>query len=225
MTRTHTRLIDYQRLEARGKSSVLIIKLMMACNDMQLANEAASDWKEDQPRNKKYRQAGARMYFTRLQMAHLHEALKIVEEIRKDVWLMALLSTCDNQTQASFRKLEACLKGGTNRNLVEKIIGRIRSNLTFHYDETGKQIERAISEIAATPGGHHAQVTRGSTAYLWYFKAGDEIMDKIVVRHIWNIPRDKNLREETDAIADRMHEIFLTFMDFAGEFIWKYSER
>jgi len=43
MTRTHTRLIDYQRLEARGKSSVLISKLMMACNDMQLANEAASN--------------------------------------------------------------------------------------------------------------------------------------------------------------------------------------
>jgi hypothetical protein len=98
MTRTHTRLIDYQRLEARGKSSVLVIKLMMACNDMQLANEAASNWKEDQPRNKQYRQAGARMYFIRLQMAHLHEALKIADEIRHDNQLMALLSTYDSRT-------------------------------------------------------------------------------------------------------------------------------
>ena len=105
MTRTHTRLINYQRLEAGGKSSVLVIKLMMACNDMQLANEAAASWKEDQPKNKQYRQTGARMYFTRLQMAHLHEALKIVEEIRNDDQLMALLSTCDSQTQASFREL------------------------------------------------------------------------------------------------------------------------
>ena len=160
MTRTHTRLIDYQRLEARGKSSVLVIKLMMACNDMQLANEALSHWKEDQPRNKQYRQAGARMYFIRLQMAHLHEALKIAEEIRDDDQLMALLSTCDSQTQASFRKLETWLKGGVDRALVEKIIGQVRHNLTFHYDENGKQIERAISEIAAIPGGHHAHVTR-----------------------------------------------------------------
>jgi hypothetical protein len=124
MTRTHTRLIDYQRIEARGKSSVLVIKLMMACNDMQLANEAASNWREDQPRNKQYRQVGARMYFIRLQMAHLHEALKIVEEIRSDEQFMALLSTCDNQTQASFSKLETWLKGGADRFLVERIIGQ-----------------------------------------------------------------------------------------------------
>lgn len=223
MTRTHTRLIDYQRLEARGKSSVLVIKLMMACNDMQLANEAASNWKEDQPRNRQYRQTGARMYFIRLQMAHLHEALKIVEEIRNDDPLMVLLFTCDSQTQASFRKLEACLKGGTNRALVEKIIGQVRHNLTFHYDETGKQIERAISAIAAIPGGHHAHVTRGSNAYLWHFEAGDEVMDKIIVRYIWRIPSGANLREEADAIAHQMHEIFLTFVDFAGELIWKFS--
>jgi hypothetical protein len=110
MTRTHTRLIDYQRLEARGRSSVLVIKLMMACNDMQLENEAAFNWKEKQPRNKQYRQVGARMYFIRLQMAHLHEALKIVEDVRNDDHLMVLLSTCDSQTQTSFRKLaKLCL--------------------------------------------------------------------------------------------------------------------
>lgn len=62
---------------------MLVVKLMMACNDMQLANEALSSWKENQPRNRQCRQAGAKMYFARLQMAHLHEALKIIEEIRK----------------------------------------------------------------------------------------------------------------------------------------------
>ena len=138
---------------------------------------------------------------------------------------MALLSICDSQTQSSFRKLKSYLKGGENRTLVEKIIGQVRHNLTFHYDETGKWIARAISEIAAIPGGHHAHVVRGSNAYLWHFEAGDEIMDKIIVRYIWQIPQDKNLREEADAISDQMHDIFLTFMDFSGEFIWRYSER
>jgi hypothetical protein len=38
-------------------------------------------------------------------MAHLHEALKIVEDVRNDDHLMVLLSTCDSQTQTSFRKL------------------------------------------------------------------------------------------------------------------------
>jgi hypothetical protein len=138
---------------------------------------------------------------------------------------MTLLFTLDSQTQASFRKLEACLQGGANHGLVDKIIGQVRHNLTFHYDETGKQIERAISEIAAIPGGHQARVTRGSNAYLWHSEPGDEIVDKIVVRYICRIPRDKDAREEADAIADQMHDVFLAFVDFAGEFIWAYSAR
>jgi hypothetical protein len=49
------------------------------------------------------------------------------------------------------------------------------------------------------------------------------VVDKIIVRYIWSMPPDKNLREKADAIADQMHEMFLTFVDFAGEFIWQYS--
>jgi hypothetical protein len=198
---------------------------MMACNDMQLANEALHSWKEDQPRDKQYRQPGAKMYFIRIQMAHLYEGLKILAEIRRDERLMTLLSTCDSETQASFRKLEAYVKGGERRALLDRIIGQVRHNLTFHYNETGKLIEQAISEIAAIPGGHYSRVTRGSNAYLWHFEVGDEITDKIVIRYIWKIPYDKTVREEADAIADQMHEIFLAFLDFAGEFIWKYAEQ
>ena len=80
MNRTSTRVVDYQRLLDRGRAATIVVKLMMACNDMQLANEALSGWKEEQPRNRQYRQIGAKMYFVRVQMAHLHEALNIIEE-------------------------------------------------------------------------------------------------------------------------------------------------
>jgi hypothetical protein len=68
-------------------------------------------------------------------------------------------------------------------------------------------------------------VTRGDTAYLWYFKAADEVVDSIVVRQIWGIPSDADVRVEADRIADRVHQIFLWFMDFSGEFVWNYCER
>jgi hypothetical protein len=85
MSRTHTKIISYQKLEARGKSAVLIVKLMMACNDLQLTNEALSEWSKEQPRSRQYREKGAQIYFVRLQFAHLHEALKIVDQIRDDL--------------------------------------------------------------------------------------------------------------------------------------------
>ena len=50
------------------------------------------------------------------------------------------------------------------------------------------------------------------------------VVDSIVVRQIWAIPRDADLRVEADKVADRAHQIFLWFVDFSGEFIWKYCE-
>src|ERR1700730_4859846 len=146
MAQTHTRLIDYRKLHARGKSATLVIKLMMACNDLQLANEALSQWKDEQPRNRSNRQRGARMYFLRLQIAHLFEAFKIIDEIRNDTLLSALVWQCDQHTQASFKYLEQFARGGTQRQWFQTIVGRIRGNLTFHYDESGTLIERAIAD-------------------------------------------------------------------------------
>ena len=50
----------------------------------------------------------------------------------------------------------------------------------------------------------------------------DDIVDSIVVRQLWGIPRQSDLRLEADMIADYQYEITLSFIDFAGEFIWKY---
>ena len=40
----------------------------------------------------------------------------------------------------------------------------------------------------------------------------------------WNIPGSSDLRAEADKIADRVHQIFLFFIDFSGEFIWRYCK-
>jgi hypothetical protein len=61
--------LDFQRLQLAGQSAATVVKLMMACNDMQLAG-----WKKQQPRSQKHREVGAKMYFLRLQISHLYEA-------------------------------------------------------------------------------------------------------------------------------------------------------
>ena len=73
--------MKFDTLLARGQSAATVVKLMMACNDLSLANQALADWKKEQPNLRKSRQSGAQMYFVRLQIGHLYEGLKVIEEI------------------------------------------------------------------------------------------------------------------------------------------------
>lgn len=222
MAMTRTKYVDLQAFSDRGKSGTTVVQLMMACNDLSLANQALSEWKKEQPRNKKSRQVGAGMYFVRLQLAHLHEGLKIIDALRKDPALLTFVKLCDTQTQESFHKLQQYLPKGPLRKEFEQLVGRVRHNLTFHYDESGKLIENAIADRASRDEARMSSITRGDTGHSWHFRIADDVVDSIVVRQIWDIPANADVRAEADKIADRVHHIFLWFIDFAGEFIWKY---
>jgi hypothetical protein len=224
MSRTTTRYLDFQTLRTRGPSAATVVKLMMACNDLSLANQALTEWKTEQTNQKKARQLGAGMYFIRTQFSHLNEGMKIIKAIRADQSLMALVSQCDRQTQSSFSQLEYFLPKGKNSKEFETIVGRIRNNITFHYDESGSLIERSIANIAGKAKDRTSAITRGSTAHLWYFAPADRVVNDIVCHEIWRIPRDADVMDEANKIADRCHEIAMLFLDFAGEFIWRYCE-
>lgn len=222
MSRTTTRFVHFRHFQLGGPSAAIVIKLMMACNDMQIANECLAEWKRQQPRHRKHRERGARMYFVRLQISHLFEAFKIVEQIRGDSNLMRRVKQCDLRTQNSFRELESFLASGAKARWLEDMVGKLRHNLVFHYTQNDKLIIRAVGDLANDTVSRHSSITRGSTAYLWYFKLADDVLDRIVVRQIWGVPSDEELCAEVDRIADEIHEAFLCFVDFAGEFIWNY---
>ncbi|MCE2927396.1 MAG: hypothetical protein LW823_07140 [Rickettsiales bacterium] len=226
MTRTTSRSIQFDNLKGDEDASALVIKLMISCNDLQLSNESLSDWKQDQPLKKKYRQTGAGMYFIRLQIGHLFEGLKILEKINQNTFLKEVIGQCDEETKKSFKFLEPYFTQNTvERKRLELIVGQIRHNLVFHYNKTSKLIKTAIKDRASREEAKNSTITRGSESYLWHFKPADDILDSIVVRQIWQIPRDKDLRVESDKISDEIHMIFLKYMDFSGEFIWKYFEK
>lgn len=220
MSKITAKQVSFESLGAKGKSAITVIKLMMLCNDLQLVNEALHQWKKEQPISKKHRQTGASMYFLRAQLSHLHEGMKVIQEIREDERLTALVKECDLQTQCSFIKLEEYLRESRD-NKSGNIIAQIRHNITFHYNENGKQVKKAISERISS-NSRISTITRGSHAYLWHFKVADDVIDSIVCRQIFDIQRTANLREEADKIAEKCHAVFLSFMDFSGEFIWRF---
>jgi hypothetical protein len=218
-------MLPVDALLRRGKSSTTLVKLMMACNDLTLANDALGMWKKEDGRQRLSRQRGAQMYFVRLQIGHLVEALKIVEEFRKDPELMRLLQRCDARTRASFAHLEPFLKGGVREREFTGLAGQLRHNLAFHYNESGKLIERALARRGTRFPGKPSVVTRGTPPILSYFSLADELLDSIVVRQLWGIPEDADLRNAADDAIMRVHEVLLAFVDFAGEVCWKLTER
>jgi hypothetical protein len=82
---------------------VCIIRLMMVVNDMSLAMDAQRRWTEDAMKERKHRERGAKIYFIRLQISHIYEAMKIVKEIRYSPELMKAVDRSDLFTKKGFK--------------------------------------------------------------------------------------------------------------------------
>lgn len=217
-------MLAFRKLAKDGKSGALLGKLMLACMDIQTANEALTVWSEPQSGLRVGQQRGARLYFSRLQFAHLYEALKIVQQINEDPRLRAMVADCDKQTQKSFASLLPYGKGGTKAARIEELIGRLRNNLTFHYDESGKLFERAI-EALAKKDNFQAEITRGNRHHLWNFEPAAWIVDQIVTRQQWGIPEHVDAVEAANRKIEEISPIVHSLLDFAGEILWRYASK
>lgn len=224
MARLLMRPVRFDQLQSKGRESAIVVKLMMACNDLSLANQALEDWKKTTERERRDRKRGAGMYFVRVELSHLHEALKIIHQLERTPTLRALVEQCDARTQESYAEVLAHAYGGAKHGRFQQLVEQMRHKVAFHYDDSGKLIWWAIEDRASRPDGNHSSITRASEAHRWRFDVADDVVDSMVVRKFWQIPRSADLREEADKIADEVHAVLLRFVDFCGEFIWKYCE-
>lgn len=221
MGRTQTKFVDLQRLHSCGDSASLIIRLMMAFNDISVANQCLSIFKKEQPPMRKHVQRGAAMYFIRLQCGHLNEAMKIVREIRDDQKLCDTVKRCSQIAQESFDKLTNSLKGSSNNAEFEQYVGQIRHNTVFHYTKN-KLVNKALSDRSSRSESCRSKITRGDDISLWRFELADDIVDSVVCRQIWKIPRNADLRKEADLKADYGSKLCQSFLNFSGEFIFRF---
>jgi len=79
-----------------------MIRLMMAQNDIAVANEGLREWTFTAEKRKITRQNGGRLYYGRMLMSHVIEALKVIKEIQNDPRLSAAVQQCDIKTRQSF---------------------------------------------------------------------------------------------------------------------------
>lgn len=223
---TTSRQVNFEDFEAVGHSANLVVRLMMACNDASISNQCLEGTRSSDHGYADDRTAhAAAMYFVRTQLSHLFEGIKIVQDVRSDAFLMSILARCDSRTKSSFDYLVHFCPGEPKESRIQKILGQLRHNVGFHYHESGKWIGAAISERAKDPKLRFSRITRGSHAYKWRFHLADEVVETIVIRKIWEIPNSMDALEESNKITAEINELFLAFVDFCGEFIWKFCEK
>ena len=184
---------------------------------MSLAADAQRRWTEDPKREREHRQRGAKIYFMRLQISHIFEALTIIEEIRDNPDLMKAVDRSDKFTKKGFASLLAFIGSPEYR-----MMARIRNNLTFHYDP--KTMERAIASLVARHPDATGSISLGDEPHNWYFEPGDMVGDRAAVREIFKVPETADVAAETDKIVLRIHEIVQLFGGFAGSLIWQNTK-
>jgi hypothetical protein len=80
------------------KLGSIILRLMIAMNDIGITNSSMAEWEKSDDPKKKARWRGGVLYFGRVQSAHLFEALSIIDEIKKDRSLMAAVDRADRHS-------------------------------------------------------------------------------------------------------------------------------
>ncbi|MBI5521607.1 MAG: hypothetical protein HY910_03175 [Desulfarculus sp.] len=220
MPRTRTIYVDVQRLINSGDHASLIVRLMMASNDLALANICLSHCKNNPSSPSKQTQWGAELYFVRLQCGHLNEGLKLIQEIQGIDYLKDRIDRCSQYAQASYAKLINCTKGGNEWSEFNQYVERIRHKVTFHY--ANKEVSKSLSSLASKPTATIPNINAGDHITLGRFGLADDIVDNIVCRQIWKIPESANLQEEANKRADFGSKLCLAFLGFSSEFITNY---
>jgi hypothetical protein len=197
-----------------GDLPSVLIRLMLAINDIALAADANDAWAETTEHPRAHLKGRARRYFVRLIMSHVHEALKIIDEISRSPDLIAIVDQSDAHTRENFKKLIAILNSPERGRL-----SRFRSNATFHYDKkvAAEHLQRVVGQDPAAPWGYSV----GSTPVDWNFELGDAVMAHMVVKFVLGAdePRSPARAKKVAEISTRLDQIAMMFTGFAKSFI------
>jgi hypothetical protein len=211
--KSRTFIAKTAELLADKEMASVIVRLMMALNDIAMASEGLGEWIATDDYRKVQRQNGGKLYYGRMLMAHVYEGLTIIEDIQKSARLNEAVQKCDPQTRASFGAVAAFLGSADHEMLC-----KIRNNAAFHYAR--KLALRALEQLDAKYPGHTFTYSLGVDPLVdWYFELGDLVSDRMVVRNIFKADEDADLRRAIDPILVRLHTMAGAFSDFAGNFI------
>ena len=130
------------------------------------------------------------------------------------------LKEAKQQNEATVDAAAKAISRFEDYNKYRDYILKVRQKTVFHYD--GKLVEKALADRANRTEAKISKITRGDHISLWRFDLSDDIVDSLICRQLWKIPREENLREKADEISDFGSNLCVSFLDFCGEYIFSY---
>lgn len=219
MSWTRTLLVDLSKMARQLDDASVVLRLMMVCNDLTVANAKLGEARQMEDTGPfEHLRWGTGMYFVRLQIGHLNEAMSVLHDLRNRPRLMELAVRCSEHAQEKFHELEACLQGGSQHREFQSKLELVRHKTVFHYDN--KLVRNALRDRAQT-WKKSQTVTTSSDVRLVRFGVADAIMDTLTVRHIWKVELHDQDRQ-LDEILTFGYSVFLALMEFSTEFIMRY---
>jgi hypothetical protein len=200
------------KLLADQKLGSVILRLMIAMNDIGITNSSMAEWEKSDDPQKKARWRGGVLYFGRVQSAHLFEALSIIDEIKSDKNLIAVVDKADQTTRRSFEIISKVL--GSNDH---KILAKMRNVVAFHYEP--KLTMRRLRKLVEKWPDHSTMYSIGNETLEWHFELGDLIVDEITIFEVFKIAEGADIQKAAIEVLDRQHKIGTAFCDFAWYFV------
>ncbi len=216
-----TRLVDIGKLSRRGDEGAIVVGLMIAFNDLSMANVAHTLYNEDTSRYTNY-DRGAGIYFARIQMAHLFEALDLVKEVDRNATLLAVVAQCGDSTANHFTELISYALGGNKRKLFADRFQSLRHTIAFHYDL--REVKDALSERSQRKGDVAHLICEADDIRLAHFQLADDVVDTLVCTRAWKLAPGPNLPEDANDVLSFGFEIYTHFIRFVGAFVRVYIE-
>jgi hypothetical protein len=197
---------------AESDFSSIIVRLMMAINDTTIVNVLLKDWCTNNERMHKWRRSNGRLFLAKLQLAYMFEAFNIIREINKTEALVGHIEKLSEPARNAYQLMIAFTASTDYALLAE-----FRSSAAFHYDP--KRASKAAKEIADENPADVQRASMGSDTIDWHFALADKAYERIVTRHIFKVPTDKDVAKESNAIANRFFDMSEALAVFGGPLI------
>jgi hypothetical protein len=217
--RTQTIFISFSKLR-RVEEFVPVVTVALVCNDLAIANSSMGRYKQSQTKSLSHVGAGGGIYFARVLSGHLYEGMKAIQKVKHSSRLGKVALKCSPRAKGAFSALCDCLTGGREENNFRKYVGKIRNKIAFHYDPDF--LRWAIEDRASRSASDMASLTAGEDIHSTRFEFGDALLDSIVCRKLWEIPRSADLQVEADRVANWCHTKCLQFLEFGQEFVPRF---
>ena len=204
MARSSILFVDFRRMQSLSEESSIVLRLMMAANDILTADDAQKQVGalESDPSLRR----GRGRYFVNLQCGHLSEAVtRVVPSVESSTLLKLEIGRCQIHVRDAYAQLVDLSPAGTKHDRFVKTMKALRDKLTFHYyDREKKLLAKGLDSCAKRPSQRISKIIYSESGSR--FVAADVINDEIVTRHLWKISDSDDVEVASNARLEEMNQ-------------------